>query len=117
MSMAVLKKIELLENSRKKQKVVIELKGNSCGLFSPKNKLRQICKSIVEYKHFDNIVLMLIGISTILLTLDNPLNDENGQLSKTLSRIDYVMTTLFTIECILNVIVRGFISNGPTSYL
>ena len=60
---------------------------------------------------------MLIGISTILLTLDNPLNDENGQLSKTLSRIDYVMTTLFTIECILNVIVRGFISNGPTSYL
>ena len=59
----------------------------------------------------------LIGISTILLTLDNPLNDEDGDFDKSLKRIDIVLSILFAIECAVNVIMRGFIANGPHSYL
>lgn len=62
-------------------------------------------------------MLALIGISTILLTLDNPLNDENGDLAQALSKIDYLMTALFTLECMINICVCGFLMNGPNSYL
>ena len=70
--------IELLQDQRKKKKTPIVLSGKSLGIFGPTNKIRVICKGIVENKYYDSIVLALIGISTILLTLDNPLNDENG---------------------------------------
>ena len=62
-------------------------------------------------------MLGLIGISTILLTLDNPLNDENGSLAKTLKEIDLFMTIAFTLECVINILTRGFLLNGAPSYL
>ena len=54
----------------------------------------------------------LIIISTILLTLDNPLNDKNGTLSKVLSLLDVFLTFCFTMECLINIIVLGFAFNG-----
>ena len=71
----------------------------------------------MEYKYYDSIVLTLIIVSTILLTLDNPLNDPESTLSKTLGIIDYFMTGAFTLECIINIILLGFLCNGKTSYL
>lgn len=59
----------------------------------------------------------MIGISTILLTLDNPLENENGDFAIVLKKIDLFMTIAFTLECVINIIMRGFILNGPTSYL
>lgn len=86
-------------------------------MFGPENPIRRFCKTTVENKYYDSTVLALIGISTILLTLDNPLNDENGEFANVLNNIDIVMTIAFTIECIINVITRGFIFNGKTSYM
>ena len=86
-------------------------------MFSPKNRLRILCHKIVSFRHYDNIVIGLIVISTILLTLDNPLNDPKGQLVIFLTKTDYVMTALFTAECILNIILFGLLLNGPASYL
>ena len=71
----------------------------------------------MENKYYDSTVLALIGISTILLTLDNPLNDENGSFATTLKEIDLFMTIAFTLECVINIMTRGFVLNGPTSYL
>lgn len=65
-------------------------------------------KAIVEYKYYDTIVLSLIIVSTILLTLDNPLNDPKSSLSINLGRIDYFMTAAFTLECVINIILLGF---------
>jgi len=58
-----------------------------------------------------------IVVSTILLALDNPLYDPKGNLAMTLDKIDLFLTIVFTIECAINIIVRGIIMNGPGSYL
>ena len=74
-------------------------------------------RKIVKFKYYDSFVLTLIIISTILLTLDNPLNDPDSNLSITLGRIDYFMTGAFTLESVINIIHLGFIFNGDQSYL
>ena len=61
-------------------------------------------------------MLAIITISTILLTLDNPNMDENGKMAKTLHIFDIILTSMFTIECLINIILFGFICNGRFSY-
>lgn len=61
-------------------------------------------------------MLILIAISTILLTLDNPNMDPNGNLANTLSYLDYILTVLFTLECSVNIILFGFFCNGKKAY-
>ena len=86
-------------------------------MFGPRNRVRLFCKSIVERKYYDYVVMLLIGVSTILLILENPLDDKDGEKAQLLAKIDIVMTVLFTIECAINIIVLGFIFNGKSSYL
>ena len=114
---AELKKLELEGDAGKPAKKVIVVEGNSLGCFPPENKLRQICFKIVSYPHYDNIILGLIIVSTILLTFDNPLEHEQSRKKVVLRYADYVLTTLFTLECITNVILFGFLLNGKRSYL
>ena len=68
-------------------------------------------------KFYDYVVMFLIGVSTILLILENPLDDKNGEKAQLLAKIDIIMTVLFTIECAINIIVLGFLFNGKSSYL
>ena len=56
-------------------------------------------------------------ISTIVTTIDNPLNNPNGIFSQTLKYIDYTMTFAFFIEMVMKVISFGFVFNGKESYL
>ena len=63
------------------------------------------------------IVMMLIVMSTLLLMLDNPLNDEDSVMAQWLARIDIVITIAFFFESIINIIFLGFLFNGPHSYL
>ena len=51
-----------------------------------------------------------------MLTLDNPNMDPKGTLAVTLSILDYVLTSLFTIECLINIVLLGLICNGQRSY-
>ena len=48
-----------------------------------------------------------------MLVLETPLNDPNSKMSDHLFYIDTVVTSLFTMELILKVIVMGFLLNGP----
>ena len=75
-----------------------------------------MCYHIVKWAYYDSIVLLLIFISTVLLTLDNPNNDESGKLADVLNIFDYALTVLFTLECTINIILFGFVFNGKTSY-
>lgn len=115
MSLAQLKKLELIEKFGADKKK-IEMIGKSCGLFSPQNFLRRICFHIVKHGQYDNAVLLLIGVSTILLTMDNPNMDDKGSTAEVLTYFDYVLTVLFTFECLINIILFGFLMNGKTSY-
>lgn len=57
----------------------INLYGNSVYLFSGENNLRKVCSKIVGHPYFDSLILFLIGFSTILLTLESPLDDPKGK--------------------------------------
>ena len=59
-------------------KVQIKVTGRSLGLFKPNNPIRKLCHKIVANKHYNNIVLGLIAISTIVLAIDNPLYDKKS---------------------------------------
>ena len=56
-------------------------------------------------------------VSTILLALDNPLDDPNSFKQKTLGILDYIMTGVFCLEAIIKITVLGFLINGKKSYL
>lgn len=115
MSLAQLKKLELIERFGGAQKE-IKVVGRSLFIFSPQNCFRRICYHIVKWSYYDSFVLILIGISTILLTMDNPNMNPNGDMAYFLEMCDYVLTTLFTIECTINIILLGFCCNGKSSY-
>ena len=112
---AELKKLEIEETTTAKKVVVVE--GKSLGCLTPENKLRKLCKHIVAYRHYDNIILGIIIFSTILLTFDNPLEPEDSSKKVVLKYLDYILTTLFTLECIINIMLFGFLFNGKKSYL
>ena len=61
---------------------------------------------------FDNIILLLIFTSSVMLALDNPLNDPNSMESKVYGSIDLVHTVLFTIEMLIKIIGLGFFMNS-----
>lgn len=63
------------------------------------------------------ITLFLIAVSSVLLALDNPLNDPNSNLVAFLSIADIVLTSFFIFEAVLKIISFGFLLNGSNSYL
>lgn len=93
------------------------LRGRSLYLFPASNPFRKFLHRIVFFSYFDTIVLFLIIISSILLAMDNPLNDPNGEMSQTLGTLNIIITALFTLECAIKIIVMGFVWNGRRSYM
>jgi voltage-dependent calcium channel L type alpha-1D len=86
-------------------------------IFGKKNPIRRICKSIVTWEYFDSIIITIIVISSVVLAIDNPLNDPKGDLAIVLSYIDLCITIIFAAELVMKVIAYGFIINGEDSYL
>jgi len=72
---------------------------------------------LTHNKVTDNVILFFIFISSLLLSLDNPLNDPNGSLTQALYAFDIIFTVIFAIECSMKIIALGFIANGKKSYL
>lgn len=56
-------------------------------------------------------------ISTVLLTMENPLDNPDGKLAQTLIVVDYIITFVFLCEMIFKVLMLGFVFNGPDSYI
>ena len=105
------------EKEKLQKSVFKALKGKSLFIMGPMNRLRLFCSKIVCKPSFDNIILIFIGISTILLALENPLNDPEGNLMDILYYLDITMTIIFLIEAMLKIIVYGLVINGKNSYL
>lgn len=62
-------------------------------------------------------ILILIAVSSVLLALDNPLNDPDSTLVKFLQIADFVLTAFFALESISKIVAQGFLLNGENSYL
>lgn len=72
---------------------------------------------LANNKYFENIILLLIAVSTINLALEAPLDDPKNKKLQLLQKIDYAMTAIFTLEMLSKIIAYGFLFNGPNSYL
>jgi len=67
------------------------------------------------YKMFDEVVLTLIILSSIMLVIDNPLLDPQSDFMHILGVVDICFTVLFFIEAMIKIIAKGFFYNnlGP----
>jgi hypothetical protein len=63
------------------------------------------------------LILSLIAISSIMLALDNPLNDPASLIVEILYYIDSAFTLIFVCESCFKMIANGFLFNGEGSYL
>jgi voltage-dependent calcium channel len=55
-----------------------KLQGKSLSILDPNNILRLFTKNIVLHPYFDPFIILIIIISTVMMAIDNPLNDPNG---------------------------------------
>jgi len=58
-----------------------KLYGKSLFIFSVDNRIRNFIAKMVNHSYFDNCILILIFLSTLTLTLENPYQDPDGQLN------------------------------------
>ena len=76
----------------------------------PKNKCRIAINAIVEYKHFDTLILVAILLSTFLLTIETPLMIKPGHWVETLFSIcNWFFACIFIGEMILKILAKGFV--------
>ena len=93
------------------------LVGKSLFCFGPDNYARNFCAAIINWRYFESVSLFLILVSTINLTIYNPLNDPDSTLSYCNNIIDIVVVALFAVEALLQIAVYGFVINGENSYI
>uniref|UniRef100_A0A8C6LAW9 Calcium voltage-gated channel subunit alpha1 Ia n=1 Tax=Nothobranchius furzeri TaxID=105023 RepID=A0A8C6LAW9_NOTFU len=85
-------------------------------LFSPRNKFRQMCQSIIAHKLFDYIVLVFIFSNCITVALERP-KILQGSLERVFLTIsNYIFTAIFVGEMTLKVVSMGFYM-GEKAYL
>jgi hypothetical protein len=114
--MATIKKSELKIEVASAKTDEVELKGNSLFCLSPSNPIRRLTKAITSHKHFDNVILLLIAVSTILLCMEMPLSNPESNYNAILAILDRIMTILFIIEMVLKIVTLGFVM-GEGAYL
>jgi hypothetical protein len=91
--------------------------GNSLFIFGKNNLVRKMCYSVASSNIFEQIILILIIVSTLTLALETPLDNPDGKLVNVLKYIDYFMTGAFSLEALLKIISYGFFFNGKNSYI
>jgi hypothetical protein len=91
--------------------------GTALFFLTPDMNFRRFIFRICEDSRFEKFILVLIVISSILLSQENPLNDPNSNLMRVLNYIDIGITSTFVLEALLKIIAYGWIFNGAGSYL
>ncbi|XP_061770675.1 voltage-dependent T-type calcium channel subunit alpha-1I-like [Nerophis ophidion] len=84
--------------------------------FSPQNKFRLLCQSIIAHKLFDYVVLVFIFLNCITVALERPriLQGSLERLFLTLS--NYIFTAIFVAEMTVKVVSMGLYL-GEKAYL
>ncbi|KAK2817421.1 hypothetical protein Q5P01_025612 [Channa striata] len=85
-------------------------------MFSPQNKFRLLCQSIIAHKLFDYVVLVFIFLNCITVALERPkiLQGSLERLFLTIS--NYIFTAIFVAEMTVKVVSMGLYL-GETAYL
>ncbi|XP_047435064.1 voltage-dependent T-type calcium channel subunit alpha-1I-like [Mugil cephalus] len=85
-------------------------------MFSPQNKFRLLCQSIIAHKLFDYVVLVFIFLNCITVALERP-KILQGSLERVFLTIsNYIFTAIFVAEMTVKVVSMGLYL-GETAYL
>uniref|UniRef100_A0A0N4ZYK0 Voltage-dependent calcium channel type A subunit alpha-1 n=1 Tax=Parastrongyloides trichosuri TaxID=131310 RepID=A0A0N4ZYK0_PARTI len=79
---------------------------SSMFIFSPTNCLRVFVHSFVSTKYFEMFVMFVICLSSIALSAEDPVDEENPR-NKVLQYMDYCFTGVFACEMLLKLIDQG----------
>jgi Ion transport protein len=90
--------------------------GTSFWFLTRENWLRRMCLYIYNLAHYEDISNFMVVFSTILLTIDNPLDDPLSNKQFVLVILDYITTAVFTFESLIKMVIFGLLLNGKTSY-
>ena len=100
-----------------KNSKVINLFGKSCSIWDTDNCFRKTCAKIVGHEHFDNTVLFMIIVSTILLAIEDPYENPESSKKEIMGILDLILSIIFLFELLIKVVVLGYAFNGPDSYM
>ena len=89
----------------------------SLNIFHHKTFCRKTMVRIVESKNFDNAIVILILMATLLMLLVDYSDSENEtEYNQKLELVSSVFVYLFTLECLLKIITQGLVMH-ENSYL
>lgn len=106
---------KVLNNEKEQKKIKIQ--GYSLFLFGPQNCIRKFFVQVANSNKFEGFIILLILISSIMLVIDDPMDDPNSQLNSILNVTDVIMSCLFLMESLIKIMALGFLFNGPNSFL
>ena len=91
------------------------LEGTSLYLFGEDNTFRWWLAAISMSKYFENFIMWMIGLNSMLLFLDTPILADAYQ-KKTISFTLTLIAIIFIAEAVMKIIAQGFIF-GKKAYL
>jgi hypothetical protein len=81
------------------------------------NAFRLKVSKIVNSTYFENFILFLIVLSSILLAIEDPLDNPSSNFNKILFGIDIAINVQFGVEAIMKIVSFGFLLTGETAYI
>nr|XP_025040940.1 voltage-dependent T-type calcium channel subunit alpha-1I isoform X3 [Pelodiscus sinensis] len=85
-------------------------------LFSPQNRFRILCQTIIAHKLFDYVVLAFIFLNCITIALERPQIEHGSTERIFLTVSNYIFTAIFVAEMTLKVVSLGLYF-GEQAYL
>ncbi len=82
-----------------------------------KNKLRWCVGRTVNHKAFEIVIIVMILGSSVILAIENPLDDPQGSKAYVLFILDAIMTAIFCLEALMKIIAFGFALGNKHAYL
>jgi len=84
------------------------IRKSSMFIFGPDNPIRQACHWVVNLRYFDDFILVVILISSVLLAVEDPVHPDAPR-NKVLRYFDYGITAIFALEVLVKMIDLGVI--------
>uniref|UniRef100_A0AAQ6IKB6 Ion transport domain-containing protein n=1 Tax=Anabas testudineus TaxID=64144 RepID=A0AAQ6IKB6_ANATE len=84
-------------------------------VFAPENRFRVFCLRMVLHRMFDNVILMFIFLSCIVIAMERPSIDPASIERLVLNVAGYVFSGVFLVEMLIKVVALGLLI-GENSY-
>ena len=92
----------------------MSLAGNAMFIFKENSSIRHFLKDFISHPYFDQFIYSVIGVSSIILALDEP--NISQYTYDFIRNSNYIIFSIFVLEMILKQIVMG-VWSPPESYL